>query len=265
MQSAEAPVRIVVLTEDTNKDARVTVEALVRRMLPLVVPNCRIHDCVTFLPTDPREQEAMHGEAWKSDKQIHREARVRLQRYIARRLCEPQTFVVFHVDGDKPWQERHESDNKRKFDAFIVLVAQSADAGQRNVQRARQRPSTESNTLPVPDLDNLIRLMPFYTLEAWLYQNIQGIVDICRRQHDGKHVDAACAWEAVRHELDELVKPAEYFRDCVAKMHNHELATSGFPTQKAYDVRKSFFESVERMKACAKLVAALESTVPVWS
>lgn len=259
MQSAEAPLRIFVLTEDTSKDARATVEALVRKMLPLVVPNCRVHDRVAFFPTDPREQEAMHGEAWKSEKQIHREARVRLQRYIARRLCEPQTFVVFHVDGDEPWQNRTTSVNGEKFQAFVVLIAQAAGAGQRSVQKSRRAPVHEAKSVSEPDLDNLIRFMPFYTLEAWLYQNLQGVVEICRRQHDGKHVDAVRVWEDKRHELDELPKPANHF--CVAKMHNLELANRGFPAQKAYEVQKSFFDSVERMKNCHKLVAALSRTV----
>lgn len=255
MHATDAPVRIFVLTEDTSKDARATVEALVRKMLPLVVPNCRVHDRVAFFPTDPREQEAMHGEAWKSEHQRHHEARVRLQRYIARRLCESQTFVVFHVDGDTPWEQRQQSENHRKFDWFVIKIKQSAEAGQRRVQASRRAPSQDVKPNAEPDLDNFIRLMPFYTLEAWLYQNLQGIVDICRKQHDGKHVDAAREWENRRHEMDEIVKPADHF--CVAKMHNHELANRGFPAQKAYDVQKSFFENVERMKTCSKLVAAL--------
>jgi len=262
MQSDAPPVRIFVLTEDTNKDARETVEALVKKMLPLVVPHCRVHDRVAFMPTEAREQEAMHGEAWKSEKQCNREARVRLQRYIATRLCEPRTFVVFHVDGDKPWEERAESVNAEKFKTFVEKIVQAAGAGQRSVQRSRRNPSPETTSAPEPELDKLIRLMPFYTLEAWLYQNLQGIVEICRREHAGKHADAVREWENKRHELDEIVKPADYF--CVSKMHNHELASRGFPAQKAYEVQKSFFESVELMKSCPKFVAALQATVDAW-
>lgn len=263
MQSAETPVRIFVLTEDSSPDARATVEALVKKMLPLVVPNCRVHDRVAFLPTEAREQEAMHGEAWKSDKQCHHDARVRLQRYIARRLCEKQTFVVFHADGDTPWQEREQSVNKHKFDAFVVKIKQSAEAGQRSVRKSRRHSPQEPQPTPEPDLDRLIKFMPFYTLEAWLYQNLQGILDICRRQHDGEHVDAVREWENKRHEFDEIVKPADSF--CVAKMHNLELASRTFPIQKAYDVQKSFFDSVELMKSCQKFVEALQATVDTWA
>ncbi|HRI63084.1 MAG TPA: hypothetical protein PK156_02570 [Polyangium sp.] len=265
MEPAEHAARIFVLTEDTSKknDARATVEALVRKMLPLVVTNCRVHDRVAFLPTDPHEQEAMHGCVWKGDKPRDHDARVRLQRYIARRLREPRTFVVFHVDGDVPWEKRAASENKQKFEAFVVRIAQAAGAGHRNVQKSRRAPPQESNLPVEPDLDNLIVLMPFYTLESWLYQNLDGVLDICRRHHDGKHVESVRDWENKRHQLDEIVKPDEQF--CVAKMHNLELASRGFPAQKVYEIKMSFFESVEHMKACTKLVDALLSTVETWA
>jgi hypothetical protein len=258
MQPAEAAVRIVVLTEDTSKDARATVEALVRKMLPLVVPNCRVYDRIAFLPTEPREHEAMHGGAWKGDKQRDHDARVRLQRYIARRLCEPKTFVVFHVDGDTPWENRAQSENVRKFGAFVVRIAQAAGAGQRSVQKSRRSPTPDANAAPEIDLDRFIPLVPFYTLESWLYQNLQCAIDICRREHDGRHVEALRAWERVRHELDEVIKPDEHF--CLTKMHNLELASKGFPAQTVYDTKKSFFDSVECMKARKGFVEALALT-----
>ena len=56
MQRVEATVSIVIFTEDTSADGRATIEALVRRMLRLMIPDCRL-DRVAFLPDDPRERE----------------------------------------------------------------------------------------------------------------------------------------------------------------------------------------------------------------
>ena len=55
-----AVLSIVILTEDSGKDGRATVEALVRRMLHLVVSGHGSHR-IDFVPRDPREEEAMRG------------------------------------------------------------------------------------------------------------------------------------------------------------------------------------------------------------
>ncbi|WP_437617436.1 hypothetical protein [Sorangium sp. So ce1151] len=66
------------------------------------------------------------------------------------------------------------------------------------------------------------------------------------------------AWEGNRGALDELPAPDEVL--CLEKTYNLELASHGFPTQVAYDVKKSFTESVDRMGRCGALRAALERT-----
>jgi hypothetical protein len=255
-------VRIVVLTEDTSKDARATVEALVRKMLPLVVSNCRGHDHVSFLPTEQRDHAGMHRCIWKGNDPRDHAARVLLYKYIARRLCESQTFVLFHVDGDTSWENREQSENVQKLTKFVILIEQAAGLGQRNVQRSRHRAVPDAITPPKLDFDGFIPIVPFYTLESWLYQNLQCALDICRREHDGAHVESLRAWESVRHDLDETIKPSEQF--CVKKLHNLELAARSYPAETAYEIKKSFFESIERMKACQKLVSALAATIDAF-
>ena len=259
MQSADSSLRFVVLSEDTSKDARATIEALVRKMLPLVEPNCRPYEHIGFVTTEPADHEGMHRDIWKGTDSRHYAARVRLQRYIARRLSQPNTFVLFHVDGDTLWENRAESDNKQKFDDFVIRVVQSADAGQRNVQRSRRQTRTEPAKTPEPDPQRLIPIIPFYTLEAWLYQNLQQAITICRRKHNGAHVDALREWEAQRAQLDEIVKPADHV--CLNKEHNLELAAQGFPARVVYDLNKSFHDTVERLKNCGALCDALARAV----
>lgn len=261
---SEPELSLVILTEDGSKDARATIEALVRKMLALVAPGCRLHDRVAFLPSEPREEEAMRGNVWKTDGKnknpLAHERRVRLLRYIARRLCQEDTFVVFHVDGDRPWKERSESENLAKFDRIVLsTLPQVVERGRATTGHARRTREPEAGTAaPVLHLEHLLLLCPFRSIEAWLYQNVQRALVICRRHHGGRHVDALTAWEAKRADLDELDPPEKYV--CLRKDHNLELASHGFPTELVRAVGKSFAESVSRMEQCAGLRAALERT-----
>jgi hypothetical protein len=102
-------------------------------------------------------------------------------------------------------------------------------------------------------------LCPFRSIEAWLYQNVDRAMLICRRQHRGDHVHALAAWKANRGDLDELPRPEHEV--CLRKEHNLELASHGFPAAVVYDLGKSFTQSVDRMKQCAALGSALVRTV----
>ncbi|WP_437283075.1 hypothetical protein WME90_21610 [Sorangium sp. So ce375] len=261
MSDEGARLSIVILTEDSGEDGRVTVGALVGRMLDLVVPGYGRHR-VDFLPSEPREEEAMRGNVWKTDGKNPREheRRIRLLRYIARKLLSPNTFVVFHVDGDRPWAERSTSENLDKFDRRVLtLLPQVVERGRANAPRTRLRAKDDAEPpAPVLQLEHLLLVCPFRSIEAWLYQNVRRASEICRREHGGRHVEDIEAWEGKRAELDELPAPDQAL--CLKKAHNKELASRGFPTQLAYDVRKSFAESVDRMDRCGALRAALERT-----
>jgi hypothetical protein len=263
--SEETALSIVILTEDDGKDGRATVEALARRMLHLVVPGFGSHR-VHFVPREAREEEAMRGSYWK-DKGRNpegrtpeaRERRVRLLRYIARRLSQPDTFVFFHSDGDRTWDLRHTSENTAEFDRLVrVALPQVVDRGRANGPRAKARAQPAAPEPPPMHLDRLLLLCPFRSIEAWLYQNVRAAIDICRREHRSAHVGALQAWETQRDQLDELPAPEKTM--CLKKEFNLELAKSGFPAREAYDVKKSFAESVDRLLGCDALTRALERT-----
>lgn len=153
MTAEAAGLSLVILTEDSGKDGRATVEALAKRMLQLVVPGYGSHR-VHIVPRDPREEEAMRGNVWKTDGKNPQEyeRRVRLLRYIVRQLSLPDTFVLFHIDGDRPWSERHTSENVEKFERLLrarlplVAPAQTARKSRRPIVRTRSRclPCTSS-------------------------------------------------------------------------------------------------------------------------
>ncbi len=250
---------VVILTEDSGQDGPATVEALVRRMLHLVAPGYGSHR-VHFVPRDPHEAEAMRGNVWKTDGKNPREheRRVRLLRYIARKLSLPDTFVLFHIDGDQPWALRHTSENTAKFERLIRLaLPQVADRGRTNVRRLRARDQPDEEPPPL-HLENLILICPFRSIEAWLYQNLHVALDICGREHRRAHVDELQTWKNRRGELDELPAPEKTV--CLGKAFNLELAARGFPTREVYEVKKSFAESVDRLRNCGALSRALELT-----
>jgi hypothetical protein len=256
-----ARLSIIILTEDSGKDGRSTVEAIARRMLRLVVPDFASHR-VQFVPRDPQEEEAMRGNVWKTDGKNPREheRQVRLRRYIARNLCLQNTFVLFHIDGDRIWSDREASENTAKFERLIrSKLAQVIDRARASV--ARGRPPAESDANPPPPtlrLEHLLLLCPFRSIEAWLYQNLNAATDICNREHRGSHVAELQTWEQRRPELDELPAPEKAL--CLGKAFNLELATRGFPEREAYDVQKSFAASVDRLLGCEALSRALELT-----
>jgi hypothetical protein len=257
---ATAGPSIVILTEDSGKDGRPTVQALARRMLDLVVPGYQSNR-IRFVPRDPREEEAMRGNVWKTDGKNPREhdRRVRLLRYIVRQLSLPDTFVLFHIDGDRTWSERHTSENIAKFERLIrARLPQVVDRGRANNLSMKARVRIETDPRQAMHLENLILICPFWSIETWLYQNLHAALDICRREHRGSHVTEIQAWRGRRGDLDELSAPEKVL--CLGKAFNHELATSGFPAQAVYDVRKSFAESVDRLIGCDALVRALDRT-----
>jgi hypothetical protein len=255
-----AALSIVILTEDSGKDGRATVEALARRMLHLVAAGYDERR-IDFVPRDPREEEAMRGNVWKADGKNPRERErcVRLRRYIARRLCQQNTFVLFHIDGDRVWSERHTSENVAKFEQLIrSTLPQVLERGRANSSRTQAGAQANADPLPVLQVEHLILLCPFRSIEAWLYQNLRAAIDICRREHKEAHVTELEAWEERRGELDELPAPQKAL--CLGKTFNLELATSAFPASRANDVKKSFAESVDRLAGCDALVRALDET-----
>jgi hypothetical protein len=230
-------------------------------MLHLVVPGYGSHR-VHVVPRDTQEEAAMRGNVWKTDGRNPQEyeRRVRLLRYIVRQLSLPDTFVLFHIDGDRPWSERHTSENVEKFERVVrTRLPQVADRGRANNPRPRARGTTRDESPPETRLENLILICPYRSIEAWLYQNVRAALDICGREHRGAHLAKLQVWEEQRTELDELQAPEKAL--CLEKAFNLELATRGFPAREAYDVKKSFADSVDRLRGCDALVRALELTL----
>ncbi|MEM9453534.1 MAG: hypothetical protein AAGF11_05095 [Myxococcota bacterium] len=113
------------------------------------------------------------------------------------------------------------------------------------------------------DVDARLRricpITPYYSIEAWLYQNLDLVRDACRRRC-GRHFALIDEWENDRALLEEVIKPKEQL--CVGSTMNEELAKA-LTSQLAKtldELGQSFHATVECLEACPGLSEALAET-----
>jgi len=105
----------------------------------------------------------------------------------------------------------------------------------------------------------LFRLVAYWELESWLYQNTDKALALCLANPAcrGGHADLLAAWAADRGLLDETPSPSE--RMCFGKPH-HRAILDHFPTAAAVSADKSLAVFVDAMRGCDALLGALRRT-----
>ncbi|WP_437652467.1 hypothetical protein [Sorangium sp. So ce1182] len=251
---------ILVLTEDSAEGSCETVAALVKKMVLLVDPACRTH-LIAFEPQGDQEQRAMRGNLWKSRSPFDRQKIVLLGRAIAAKLIEdPVGFVAFHVDGDRRWAERASSENVAQFAEFVSTYVQPSVHSALLRQRDRNALAASAQDIAratAAALARLLRLTPFRSVEAWLYQNTAEARRLCQAAC-GRHLAKIDAWAADRGALDELDDPKAAL--CLISEHHLALAQRAFPADEVFRVNKSYAAAVIGLLDCADLCAALART-----
>jgi len=255
----EVRARILVLTEDSGDQAQPTILKLLKEVFKLLVDGVDLNPArvkVEPLPENERARLALRGNQWKEHAPTRE--KVLLLGAIATQLAQPAGFVVFHFDTDRVWAERHDSENRKKFEKIIR-------DGVRPFLRGEMAPPL--NPLPRPTLTaeqieaalgRLLILSPCYSIESWLYQATKELLAYCRGKHTSKeHVQLIESWAQDRTRLDSVLEPKDKSLPCVGDQHNAELAKA-FPAEEVWLAERSFYESVERLRACTALVRALE-------
>lgn len=238
---------ILVLTEDGG-GSHETLVTLLKKTFPLLVADTGTHR-ITFAPQSEREHKIMHGNNWKGRKMNEL---VDLRRTIATKLLEDEGgvpgFVVFHFDGDRSWSERATGENQALFEERVREPV-------RQIVR-----DTLARTEREAELDErLLRLMtwvPFYSIEAWLFRNIEGVRALCCGS--AEHTDRIDEWRQTPSALDEVLQPKEAL-SCIKNKHNADLA-KGFPADEAFGSSPSYEATVTRMLDSKDLSMALEKT-----
>ena len=197
-----------------------------------------------FVP-DLNHRSVMSGNSWKGKKTTPET--VRLRQAIANNLREPKTFVVFHTDGDTKWSNVENSENRALFVQNIVLPVRLLLGGAR--VNGKQMTTTDVDLAAA----RLLHVVPHYSIEAWLYQNIE------RCRYYGKPGDHALldAWEKDPAALDEVLMPKESLS--FGSRYSHDLATTNFPTQRLHAAKASFVACAEQFKANVQLAEQLRN------
>lgn len=240
--------RVLVLSEDRSKDAHATITALAKKIFRLVDDRCQTQH-IEFEPADDVPPEILAANKWKSAKGRDHRNVVALIRTMATKLSEKHGLVLFHVDGDGPWSKRESSENASKFQERITAKVRALLESKRSEWSAEDIDER---------MERLCLLMPFYSIEAWLYQNTAAASQLCQKHYRGQDMDKLATWAADRGLLDELDQPKKHL--CFGSKHNCELAETAFPHQDVHAAGKSFAAVVDRLGRSMAVLAALELT-----
>lgn len=251
---------LLLLTEDADDRA---LRTLVIRLLNRIVPGAVTRDDAdAWEPVTHEARAVVQANGWKNERRVDL---VRFCQYIATKLYQEHGFVIFHVDGDRAYGDRIDSENAQKFESIIrrrVRINLVTPPAQRRPRRPRALPLDPATV--ERRLGKLILVMPFYSLEAWLFQNTEQAArhcpgaPICRHGCAGK----LAAWSRDRSLLDEVLQPKGEL--CFGARHNAELASDGYPLDVALGAEKSLHATLKVLESCPELLAALERAAPRW-
>lgn len=256
----ELRARILVLTEDSGTQAQATIQKLLREAFKLVVQGVDLNPArikLDPLPENDRARLAVRANQWK-ERPPPRET-ILLLGAIAARLQESAGFVVFHFDTDRVWAHRHDSENRDKFEKIIRDGVRRTLRGEgASPLNPRPRPTLTAEQIEAA-LKRLLIFSPCYSIESWLYQATKELLAYCRTKHESKdHAQRIEEWAQDRTRLDAVSQPKGELVPCIGDQHNEALAKA-FPAEEVWLAERSFFESVERFRACDALVHALGS------
>ena len=244
-----APFHCLILTEDSGQGSFEVVDGIARKMLHLLGDGAAI-DLVRVEPGDERARRAMGFNGYRSTKPRDDHRRIDIAAAIVTQLLRDDMprFVIVHVDGDRRWSERGPASG---------AICELQGLFERNIVR-RVREGLRQKGRP-ERLERLLYIIPFWSIEAWLYQNsteLQKIYDEEPRRHE-RDAELLRKWREDPSDLDEVERPkarALTFQDG----YNQRLAKT-FPGRKVYDLGLSFTHSVDGLKRCEPLFVALKA------
>jgi hypothetical protein len=251
---------VLVLTEDSSASAHDTLVPLARKLLQFVDRHTRSNH-VYFEPAEREAALAVRANLWRSWQAPHptneRSIRI-LRRTLATRVLEDDVpgYVLFHFDGDCSWSDRGSSENARRLEAFERFVEGLRSIIVEHVAKHRL-------PLDVAEVDRRLRricaVVPFYSIESWLYQNTDRARALCQ-ERCGRHVELIGQWQHDRALLDDVVKPKQQL--CIGSNENPELAKTLTHrlADELYQLGQSFHATVERLQSCPGLREALRAT-----
>lgn len=255
--TAAPPATILLLAEDDDRHAVAALEALLRALLVHVDPRAR-PELVRFEPgrEDARAVVNLRG---FTDPRRNID-RARLHRSILGALLRDDGFVVVHVDAERRWSDRA-ADPSERLAALQRHVVAHVRVGLEAALRRRE-PGLDDAELRLrveARMGRLFRLVTYWQLESWLYQNTARARALCLANPAcrGGHVDLLATWAADRGLLDETPHAAGQL--CFGRPRLVRLLDE-FPTSDVVAAGKSLAAFVDALRASDALLAALRAT-----
>ncbi|HEX5744691.1 MAG TPA: hypothetical protein VFZ09_00530 [Archangium sp.] len=234
---------------------------MVKEILKQVDEHVETHETkIVFEPLRSKDVlEVVQANNWKSKGARYHRSRTDLITLIAIQLELHNGWVFFHFDGDRPWAARDSSENRQKFKELIWepvrLKIQERLVGRKPELATR---TEEVKKYADARMARLKTVVPFYSIEAWLFQNTREAIRLCKERYGGRDVEQFNAWAQDRTMLDEVLKPKEAV--CLGAVHNLELASTGFPAREVRAAGRSFTAIVEALSQDSELREALART-----
>ncbi|MFE8604915.1 hypothetical protein [Archangium violaceum] len=247
----------MLLTEDSGAKAFETLRSVAKELLKQVDEYVQTNK-ISFEPVrNELALQSLHANVWKSNKAKDRQKRVELIRTIATQVMLEDGWVLFHFDGDRVWASRASSENIEKFQTLIGAGVRQLIASK--IAELRDGSTPESvEARANARMARLKAVVPFYSIEAWLFQNTREAIRLCQERYSGRDVEQFHAWARDRTSLDEVLKPKEAV--CLGAAHNLDLASTGFPAREVQAAGRSFTAVVEVLSQDAELREALART-----
>lgn len=225
---------------DAKRDFGV-LQQIVGGMLRFIEAHTKLH-YIEFRPV----ARGVSGSYWKARKS--KDVGVRLKRTtllqeIATELLRGRV-MFFHVDGDCAWKQHKRApvrDELARFRQDLLRVA-------------RQAPDSNIDESLLDDI--FIAVVPFYSIESWLYASTEHLRTLTR---DARELERIAGWAADLGELDET--PAiKLALPSIQDLHNHELAQH-IPAATLDALGKSYTDTIERVRGSKRIEAGLAETV----
>lgn len=260
--SAGASIPVRAFTEDRGENADGVMAALLRKMVQVLSPSFATNR-LDIQPAAAALREAVQPHRWPCRSPHDQLIVTQLARAIASDL-QVGRFVVLHADGDARWSERpsrNEASFRNELRRRVAAALDHRVRGPKTPARFVAEGPPRSQGESVALLSRFLLVMPYWTIESWLYQNTSVAIELCRMKYQGRDVETFRRWAADRARLDEEdAKTLE--ATSLHKKHNLELATRAYPAAEVYGARASFHAAVEALRACEPLCAALALPPP---
>ena len=230
---------IALLSEDRSEGTWRGLRAIVERLLR------RFEDDgftrrTEIVPPEPNVRPVLIANRWRDTTGQYESEKRELWRYLARKVSEPGGVVVFHYDGDGRWSRRGESTARAQFAREVRTRVEQVLAAQRLPREEIAK-----------RMGRLVECVPFYSVEAWIYQATERAIQLCQERYRGADAGRFREWGADRTRLDEVPKPKE--ETCLRDKHNDELGRH-VPVWEVVQAGRSMTWFVWCLHACGDLL-----------